>query len=128
MLAGASPEPDVSAVPVGPVSLFVTWLRQAVAAGVPEPHAMTLSTVDAHGMPRGRVLILKAVDEHGWHFAVSSVSQKGRDLAVNPVAALTFYWPALVRQVRIIETSSAMAPELAAMTSSAAPWNRARWR
>jgi pyridoxamine 5'-phosphate oxidase len=102
VLAGASPDSDVGAVPADPVSLFVTWLRQAVAAGVPEPHAMTLSTVDAHGMPRGRVLILKAVDENGWHFAVSSVSQKGRDLAVNPVAALTFYWPALVRQVRIV--------------------------
>jgi pyridoxine/pyridoxamine 5'-phosphate oxidase len=66
-----------------------------------EAHAMTLSTVDAQGLPRARVLILKAVDANGWHFAVNSVSQKGRDLSANPTAALTFYWPALVRQVRI---------------------------
>lgn len=102
VLAGLSPEFDADAVPGDPVPLFAAWLQQAVKAGVPEPHAMTLSTVDAQGMPRARVLILKAADERGWHFAVSSVSQKGRDLAANPAAALTFYWPALVRQVRIV--------------------------
>lgn len=48
------------------------------------------------------MLIVKAVDAAGWHFAVSSVSQKGRDLAAHPSAALTFYWPALVRQVRVV--------------------------
>lgn len=101
VLTGIGPGFDIDAAPTDPVSLFVTWLRDAVAAGVPEPHAMTLSTVDAQGSPRARVLILKAVDAHGWHFAVSAVSQKGRDLDLNPAAALTFYWPSLVRQVRI---------------------------
>ena len=84
-----------------PVSMFVDWLGTAVRAGVPEPHAMTLSTVDAAGAPDARVLILKDVDATGWHFAVSAVSKKGADLAANPVAALTFYWPQLVRQVRV---------------------------
>jgi pyridoxamine 5'-phosphate oxidase len=101
VLTGTSAGFDTAEVPADPVSLFAEWLQQAVDAGVHEPHAMTLSTVDAQGMPRGRVLILKAVDPNGWHFAVSSVSQKGRDLAAHPAAALTFYWPALVRQVRI---------------------------
>jgi pyridoxamine 5'-phosphate oxidase len=102
VLRGAGPRLDTDALPSDPVRLFVTWLQQAVEAGAPDPHAMTLSTVDAQGMPRARVLILKAVDERGWHFAVSSVSQKGRDLAAHPAAALTFYWPALVRQVRVV--------------------------
>ena len=101
VLQGAGPGFDVKDVPAEPVSLFITWLQQAVDAGVPEPHAMILSTVDAHGLPQARVLIVKAVDTNGWHFAVNSVSQKGRDLAAKPAAALTFYWPALVRQVRI---------------------------
>jgi pyridoxamine 5'-phosphate oxidase len=104
VLTGTSPALDDDAVPAEPVPLFVAWLQQAVDAGVPEPHAMTLSTIDADGMPRARVLILKAVDDRGWHFAVSSVSQKGRDLAAHPAAALTFYWPTLVRQIRIIGT------------------------
>lgn len=93
---------DPDSAPPEPTSLFVSWLQQAVDAGVPEPHAMTISTVDAQGLPRARVLILKAVDNDGWHFAVSTESQKGRDLAANPVAALTFYWPQVVRQVRIV--------------------------
>ncbi len=101
VLQGSGPPVDTNTVPVDPVALFASWLQDAVAAGVPEPHAMTLSTVDASGLPRARMLILKAVDEQGWHFAVSAVSQKGRDLAACPAAALTFYWPALVRQVRI---------------------------
>lgn len=93
---------EIDQAPADPMSLFVAWLKQAVDAGVPEPHAMTISTVDAQGMPRARVLIVKAVDDAGWHFAVSSVSQKGRDLDAHPAAALTFYWPALVRQVRVV--------------------------
>lgn len=101
MLTGKGPGFDTNAVPADPVSLFITWLKDAVNVGVSEPHAMTLSTVDAQGSPRARVLILKAVDTRGWHFAVNSVSQKGHDLSANPSAALTFYWPALVRQVRI---------------------------
>jgi pyridoxamine 5'-phosphate oxidase len=101
VLVGTGPGFDTDDAPADPVSLFVTWLQHAVGAGVPEPHAMTLSTVDAQGLPQARVLILKAVDVTGWHFAVSSVSRKGRDLASHPAAALTFYWPALIRQVRI---------------------------
>nr|WP_240163275.1 pyridoxal 5'-phosphate synthase [Mycolicibacterium sphagni] len=104
VLSGTGPGFVIDHAPAEPISLFVAWLKSAVDAGVPEPHAMTISTVDAQGMPRARVLILKAVDDRGWHFAVSSVSQKGRDLAAHPVAALTFYWPALVRQVRVVGT------------------------
>ncbi|BBY66884.1 pyridoxine/pyridoxamine 5'-phosphate oxidase [Mycolicibacterium helvum] len=104
VLSGIAPGFELGEAPAEPISLFVAWLRTAVNAGVPEPHAMTISTVDAQGMPRARVLILKAVDNAGWHFAVSSVSQKGRDLAAHPAAALTFYWPALVRQVRVVGT------------------------
>jgi pyridoxamine 5'-phosphate oxidase len=102
VLTGSPPQFDVDTAPVDPVALFWAWLQHAVDAGVPEPHAMNISTVDAHGMPQARVLILKAVDEAGWHFAVNSISQKGHDLDANPVAALTFYWPSLVRQVRVV--------------------------
>lgn len=104
VLKGAGPGFDTDHAPADPVSLFVAWLQGAVDAGVVEPHAMTLSTVDADGFPQARVLILKGVDAQGWHFAVSSASQKGLDLAAHPAAALTFYWPALVRQVRICGT------------------------
>jgi pyridoxamine 5'-phosphate oxidase len=114
VLTGANPGFDPADVPADPVSLFATWLQQAVAAGVEEPHAMTLSTVDAQGLPRARVLILKSVDAAGWHFAASSVSQKGRDLTAHPAAALTFFWPAVVRQVRVTGPVASDGPEASA--------------
>jgi len=92
---------DPGTAPGQPEALFVAWLTAAVAAGVPEPHAMTLSTIGEDGAPSARVLILKNVDEHGWQFAVHAASPKGRDLTRQPAAALTFYWPAVARQIRV---------------------------
>lgn len=101
MLVGAAPPFDPAAAPDDPVHLFIEWLLYAIDSGVLEPHAMTVSTVDVESRPSTRVLILKDVDAVGWHFAVSTVSRKGRELATNPAAALTFYWPQLARQVRV---------------------------
>lgn len=91
-------EPD--AAPEEPVSLFLDWLDQAIAAGVPAPHAMTLST-SGGGDTSSRVLILKDVDAEGWQFATDSGSPKARDISEHPSVALNFFWPALARQVRI---------------------------
>ncbi|MFI1102111.1 pyridoxal 5'-phosphate synthase [Streptomyces melanogenes] len=92
---------DPGAAPGDPVALFLDWLTEAVGAGLPDPHSMTVATVDEHGDPWARVLILKNVDADGWQFAAHADSPKGRQLAVRPSAALTFYWPALGRQVRV---------------------------
>src|SRR5271154_1704701 len=92
---------DPESVPDDPADLFATWLASAIDAGVSEPHAMTLSTCDSDGRPDARVLILKDVDADGWWFATASHSATGQQLASQPSAALTFYWPALARQVRI---------------------------
>ncbi len=100
-LEGPFEPADFSGAPDRPQALFLDWLEAALAVGIAEPHAMTLSTVDAHGHPDARVLILKNVDERGWHFAISAASPKGRQIQANPVVALTFYWQRLGRQVRI---------------------------
>lgn len=99
---------DPAQAPAQPEPLFVQWLQAAIEAGIREPHAMTLSTVDTEGCPDARVLILKNVDEHGWHFAISRASPKGRQISDSPQVALTFYWPALGRQVRIRGTAHDM--------------------
>ncbi|HEY3506237.1 MAG TPA: pyridoxal 5'-phosphate synthase [Actinocatenispora sp.] len=112
VLTGSAPPFEVEHAPEDPVELFTAWLAAAVEAGVAEPHAMTLSTVDASGTPDARVLILKDVDAAGWHVAVSAVSSKGADLAAHPVAALTFYWPPLARQVRVRGAVVADPPEV----------------
>jgi pyridoxamine 5'-phosphate oxidase len=84
-----------------PDQQFLHWLTAAVAAGVSEPHAATLSTVGEDGGPDGRVLLLKDVGAKGWCFATSRRSVKGDQLTARPKAALTFYWPSMGRQVRV---------------------------
>ncbi|MFG2569123.1 pyridoxamine 5'-phosphate oxidase family protein [Streptomyces sp. NPDC048567] len=101
VFAGPLPDFDPAVAPAEPVDLFLAWLRAALAAGVPDAHAMTLSTVGEDGHPDARVLILKNVDGDGWQFAVHAGSPKGRQLAERPSAALTFYWPQQGRQVRV---------------------------
>jgi pyridoxamine 5'-phosphate oxidase len=100
-LTGKPPVADLDVLPSGPVELFAEWLSAALSAGVPEPHAATLATVDAEGVPDARTLILKEVDERGWAFAGPRSSQKGAQLAAHPVAALNFWWQPIVRAVRV---------------------------
>lgn len=66
-----------------------------------EANAMTLATVDGEGRPHCRILLLKGLDERGFTFFTNYDSAKGQQLLVNPFAAMTFFWPALERQVRI---------------------------
>jgi pyridoxamine 5'-phosphate oxidase len=96
------PEFETQSAPGDPVTLFLTWLRDAITYQVPGPHAMTLATADRTGRVSSRVLLCKDVDEDGrWYFASSAGSRKGRELAASPRAALSFYWPQQGRQVRI---------------------------
>jgi pyridoxamine 5'-phosphate oxidase len=96
------PEFDVRSAPGDPVTLFLRWLAAAVRDKVLGPHAMTLATADAAGRVSSRVLICKDVDDEGrWSFASDAESVKGRDLAANPCAAASFYWPQHGRQIRV---------------------------
>jgi pyridoxamine 5'-phosphate oxidase len=88
-------------MPPDPMLQFQLWMEQAIAARLVEPNAMTLSTVDATGQPSGRIVLLKAFDERGFMFFTNYESAKGRELASNPRAALTFFWAELERQVRV---------------------------
>jgi pyridoxamine 5'-phosphate oxidase len=109
---------DPATAPADPVALFKLWLNQALAAGVPQPHACSLATADPHGQPSARMLILKDIDDDGWHFATSRTSRKGRELSVNPAAALNFYWPQQGRQVRVAGPVVELSAE-----ASAADWD-----
>ena len=62
---------------------------------------MTLSTVARDGQPSARLVLLKSVDDRGFVFYTNLRSRKGRELAANPRAALTFHWQPLEVQVRI---------------------------
>ena len=67
-------------------------------------NAMTLATVDQSGKPSTRTVLLKSVDERGFIFFTNYDSRKGRELAENPNAALTFFWSELERQVCVAGT------------------------
>jgi pyridoxamine 5'-phosphate oxidase len=90
-----------------PIALFGEWFDELKArAGVAEPAAATLVTVDAEDQPWPRVVLLKSFDAHGFVFYTNTVSTKGRQLAANPKAALNFYWPQTDKQVRVLGTAA----------------------
>ena len=82
-----------------PLQQFNNWFQQAISAEVLEPNAMTLATVDAEGQPSSRIVLLKGIDARGLSFYTNYQSRKGRELAANPKAAVTIFWPSLERQV-----------------------------
>ena len=84
-----------------PLRLFAAWFAEARRAEPVNPEAMTLATVDADGRPNARMVLLKGFDERGFVFYSNAESTKGHELAAAPQAALTFYWKALQRQVRL---------------------------
>lgn len=98
---GDLPRLDPDDVAPAPEAMFVRWLREAVDAGVREPHAMTVATAGAGGRPSSRVVVLHDVHDGGWRFATDARSRKAADLAVNPRVALSFYWREQARQVRL---------------------------
>jgi pyridoxamine 5'-phosphate oxidase len=84
-----------------PIVEFGRWFELAQRAGEPQPNAMGLATVTPAGEPAVRMVLLHRVDGAGFVFFTNYESDKGRDLAARPVAALVFYWPLLHRQVRV---------------------------
>ncbi len=94
VLSEAEVDPD-------PIQQFQRWLREALNAQLPEPNAMTLATADRTGRPYARVVLLKDCDVDGFVFFTNYRSDKGRQLAENPHAALVFMWLELERQARI---------------------------
>lgn len=94
---------DEAQAPDDPLVLFGLWMQQARETESPpvEANSMALATVDEQGRPHCRVLLLKGFDAQGFSFFGNYESAKGQDLATNPWAAMTFFWPGLERQVRI---------------------------
>jgi pyridoxamine 5'-phosphate oxidase len=86
-----------------PLTLFRQWMQQArdTECAPIEANSMMLATVDSEGSPHCRVLLLKGFSDEGFTFFGNYQSDKGRQLAANPNAAMTFFWPGLERQVRI---------------------------
>ncbi len=84
-----------------PIKQFEIWFNEAQEANVPELNAMTLATATPDGRPSARIVLLKGYHEAGFVFFTNYLSRKGKEINKNPNGALTFFWPALERQIRI---------------------------
>ena len=113
---------DADWLDAGWVALLGSWMAEAEQAGVAEPNAMVVGTVDSGGRPVTRTVLCKSVDDSGISFYTNYDSDKGEQLAANPYASATFPWYSLGRQVHIRGPVTKVSPE-----ATAAYWaNRPR--
>jgi len=92
---------DEQAAGDDPIAFFHKWFAEAEAARITEINAMTLATTDGRGFPHARIVLLKGLDSSGFVFFTNYDSNKGKELAAAPRAALVFFWKELERQVRV---------------------------
>lgn len=93
-----------------PLAQFERWFDEAHEAGVYEPNAMVLSTVDTEGAPDSRVVLLKGLDSDGLVFYTNYRSAKAAQIDTAGAAALNFAWLPLHRQVRLRGTVDRVDP------------------
>lgn len=98
--------------------LLHNWIDEAAQAGLAEPNAMVLATVE-DGRPVTRSVLCKSVDARGVTFYTNYESAKGADLAATPYASVTFPWYGLGRQVHVRGAVGKVSPE-----ETAEYWNR----
>ena len=61
-----------------PIKQFTHWFDEAVAAGLPEPNAMVLTTIGVADGPHARTVLLKGHDNAGFTFYTNRTSRKRR--------------------------------------------------
>lgn len=85
-----------------PFEQFSYWFNDAEKeSSIKEANAMTLATLGTDGFPKSRVVLLKAFSKEGFVFYTNYESEKGKSITAHPKVGLSFFWPALERQVLI---------------------------
>ncbi|MEE2682823.1 MAG: pyridoxamine 5'-phosphate oxidase [Actinomycetota bacterium] len=84
-----------------PIEQFHYWYEDAVKAGIYEPDAAVVSSVDHQGSPTSRFVLVRKIDSEGFVFFTNYNSDKATAFALSPNVSLTFGWLPLHRQVRI---------------------------
>ncbi len=91
-----------------PIRQFERWLEQAVDAGLADPTAMALSTIDEQGRPWQRIVLLKGLSDAGFVFYTNYGSDKATAMAAESRVSLLFPWNELDRQVIVGGTAQRM--------------------
>ena len=94
---------EIQDVDSDPLLQFRRWMEEAIQAEALEVNAMCLSTISEDGFPNARIVLLKELDK-GFVFFTNYASSKGKEWAASPKASLTFFWPEIERQVRVVGT------------------------
>jgi len=85
-----------------PFEQFSIWFKDAEEENtIKEANAMTLATLGQDGFPKSRVVLLKAFSKEGFVFYTNYKSEKGKSITAHPKVGISFFWPALERQVII---------------------------
>ncbi|MEO6850855.1 MAG: pyridoxamine 5'-phosphate oxidase [Mucilaginibacter sp.] len=106
--ASSFSESDANA---NPIKQFEKWFNEALETEMHEPTAMTLATATHDGRPSARIVLMKGFDNDGFIFYTNYLSRKGKEIAKNPLGALTFFWGPMERQVRIEGTIEKISKE-----------------
>jgi pyridoxamine 5'-phosphate oxidase len=91
----------IGSLPSDPYTAFSQWFDAAVQAQEREANAFVLSTSNAELQASARILYLKELLGQQFIFYTNYSSHKGQELSKNPKASMLFFWPQLMRQVRI---------------------------
>lgn len=92
---------DAADMAADPLRQFEQWFTHALNAGIAEPNAFVLASVDAEGMPSQRAVLLKYFDAQGFVFYTNYNSRKAQEMAGNAQVSMLFPWFSLQRQVKI---------------------------
>lgn len=84
-----------------PFEQLRVWIEDAESAGLLQPNALSLATVDANGMPSVRTVLLKSFDEQGLIFFTNYQSRKANEISNNGNVGILFPWVPLERQIKI---------------------------
>lgn len=96
---------DLDKLDENPMVQFERWLKEAIEAGLPDPTAMCVASVDAEGQPSQRIVLLKDVGQAGFVFYTNLGSRKATELSANPKVCLHFPWHSMERQVIVYGTA-----------------------
>lgn len=99
-------DPDLSEIWLvdGWEPVLRNWIELATTAGITEPNAMVLATVeltDGGPRPASRTVLCKGLSAEGVTFYTNYDSDKAAHLQAVPYASSTFTWPKLGRQVSL---------------------------
>lgn len=99
---------------INPITIFRTWYNEELnLSKVSIPHACCLSTIGTDDYPNARFVSLKDVVENNFIVTGTLTSRKGIEIANNDKVALTFWWTATERQVRIQGNATPVSNEIA---------------